>query len=239
MGAYSFSIDVALLDILAETGRFTNFVETGTFHGETTILASKRFKKVWTVEASDELFEQLGEKFNNYENISWAHADSPAWLRRTCENDIEGGTVFWLDAHWCSSEAVGGKDSQCPLLQELESIGQLGLNDVVLIDDARLFTGPPPSPHHGSDWPTLAQVLRGLQNICWRHEIRIINDVIMVFPENLRVQVENYSESHGEDLLKVIWKAREFDKIREAHELRTKGPLGKLKNSVKNFLARK
>lgn len=55
MGAVSFSLAPSLMQALAETGRFSNFVETGTFHGETALAASQLFTNVWTVEASPEL----------------------------------------------------------------------------------------------------------------------------------------------------------------------------------------
>ena len=111
--------------------------------------------------------------------------------------------LFWLDAHWCVASDTAGRKSQCPLLMELDSIGSLGKNSVVLIDDARLFLATPPIPHEVSDWPTLNEILEKIQQIGPNHKLIVVNDVIIFFPEVISYNIYEYARVHGVDWLRA------------------------------------
>jgi hypothetical protein len=86
--------------------------------------------------------------------------------------------VFWLDGHWSAGDTAGEGD-ECPLLEELATIGP---QHAILIDDARLFIEPPPPPHDPSQWPTLEQVMAALA----QREVTIREDVVVALPRRLR-----------------------------------------------------
>ena len=37
--------------------------------------------------------------------------------------------LYWLDAHWTGEQGTAGEDEQCPLLDELRTINELGSGD--------------------------------------------------------------------------------------------------------------
>lgn len=238
MGAFFFSIDQKLLDLFADAKSFRNFVETGTFRGDTAKFASTRFEKVWTVEASKKLYREAKQRLHAAENISIELSDSPIWLQRICKDHLDGNTVFWLDAHWCSAKSTEGFISQCPLLSELDAIEKLKPNDVILIDDARLYLTKPAPPHESSDWPTLTEVIEGLRRLSEVHEIRVVNDVLIFFPSEFRGLIDSYSDKYGRDLIELIWKSKEFDLIAVEFARKQKTFVGKLIHYIKKIGSR-
>jgi hypothetical protein len=55
------------------------------------------------------------------------------------------------------------------LLEELQAIGSLNGNSVLLIDDVELMESPPPPPHKPEEWPTMGQVKKALAE--WGEEL--------------------------------------------------------------------
>jgi hypothetical protein len=56
-------------------------------------------------------------------------------------SDIKGACLFWLDGHYSYGKTARGT-TDTPILAELAHIfRRANPNDVILIDDARLFTG--------------------------------------------------------------------------------------------------
>ncbi|MBD8554666.1 glycosyltransferase [Rhizobium sp. CFBP 8762] len=93
--------------------------------------------------------------------------------------------------------------SQCPLLDELDAIGTLNAKSVILIDDARLFLGPPLAPHEISAWPSFDQVSVRLRSLSSTHKLMVINDVIMFFPPEAEGDIVAYGQANGTDWLQV------------------------------------
>ena len=240
MGAISFSIDPSLLKSLSSAGKFKRFVETGTYHGATARLASTLFEEVWTVEASRELHSRAMDSFRSFVNIHSALSDSASWLGDLRPRIQDSPSVFWLDAHWCCADTTSGEESQCPLLAELEAISPLHPDDIILIDDARLFLCTPPPPHATKQWPLFSEVVDHLRSLSTTNQISVINDVICFYPERAAYLFRNYTAEHLVDLTDIIWKAREFEKLVTAHELRMRNPLRKaafqLKKIASTFL---
>lgn len=93
---------------------------------------------------------------------------------------VTGSCLFWLDGHWCSGG--GGKEEECPLLEELEAI-KSSQDSIIMIDDARCFLGPLPKPHDSSHWPRIDQVFRKISESFPNHHFTILDDVILVIPK--------------------------------------------------------
>jgi len=179
MGAIHFSIDPALVDLLQNELGIQNFVETGTFEGDTIAKLLPRFDSIHSVELSPEYYRAATERFKGCANVQLHHGDSPEALRKIVSEVGAHPTLFWLDAHWCAANSTAGEKSQCPLLGEIRAIGKLDPKSVILIDDARYFLCAPPAPHDVSDWPALQEVLDAL-SACGSetHRVAVINDTI-------------------------------------------------------------
>lgn len=201
MGAVTFSLDEKLLDSLKSELDLALFVETGTFKGDTVAQVHSYFSSVLSIELSDELYQEATRRFKGLAHVRVVHGNSAEKLQEL-RREYEGkSTLFWLDAHWCVATGTAGELSQCPLLGELEAIGSLEANSVVLIDDARLFMAPPLSPHEISDWPSFDEIVRKLQAMSDAHEVMVVNDVVAFFPRHIRGAMVRYGQQYGTDWL--------------------------------------
>ena len=168
---------------------YADFVETGTYHGETTIWAASVFSRVFTVEISPEFQAIAKKKCNDHDNISFLLGRSDERIPDILK-DLELPTIFWLDAH-----AGGGwyaNKDDCPLIPELEQIADRGvIEDLIIIDDARGFTAPPPPPWDPDVWPPIHTVLDAIDPRRERY-IVIINDMIICAPPRLRGEIISF-----------------------------------------------
>jgi glycosyltransferase involved in cell wall biosynthesis len=179
------------------------FVETGTFEGDAIRLARPYFEVIHSVELSPEYFEIAKSKFGQDPGVHLYLGDSAKTLGDLRPVFTGKSALFWLDAHWCVAQDTGGEKSQCPLLGEIRSIGQLNDQSVIMIDDARLFTSPPPQPHEISQWPRLDQVIDALRGASKDHELKIFNDVIVFAPRKANGPLTEYMTRNTVSLLKI------------------------------------
>jgi hypothetical protein len=159
------------------------FVETGTFKGNTSIWASKNFTSVKTIENSEVIYNKTSKRLASYQNIQCYFGNSAGVLDKAI--DMNKVQIFWLDAHWCGGDTFGTEE-ECPLIEELEVIKQKAHPDsIILIDDARLFMAPPPLPHNSKDWPTLHDIFECLNN---KYFSAVFDDVIFAGNTNKKEQ---------------------------------------------------
>lgn len=181
MGIVNFGVPLDDASYLAETMDLKVAVEGGTYRGDTTKLLSKLFARVYTIEKSEHMYAEAEKKLAGISNIQMLKGDTRTNLPIIL--DSEDGILFWLDAHWSGGKTYGEQD-ECPLIEELELIFKADLdNYAILIDDARLFMAPPPSPHDESLWPSIADISLILPD-GW--DMTIWNDVIFVTPQLIR-----------------------------------------------------
>jgi len=203
MGAISFSLDEKLLEFLTRSLPVKQFVETGSFHGDTLALAHRFIAKCQSVEMSPELFEKVRKRFEGQSDIQVALSDSPSFLRKH-QDEFKGQPIFfWLDAHWCQAEHTSGQTSQTPLLAELSALATLHPESVILIDDARLYLCAPPKPHQCGDWPDFHSVLAALLALSPKHRVIIFNDVIIFYPERIKPAMLEFAHNNGVDWLVI------------------------------------
>jgi rRNA maturation protein Rpf1 len=99
-------------ELLIELGRqfkITNFVETGTFQGNTAYWASRNFENVITVEFSEVIYKQVTEKYRDVSNIKFCFGHSTAQLAEIVPS-LKSPAIFWLDAHWSGGSTYGEGD---------------------------------------------------------------------------------------------------------------------------------
>lgn len=118
---------------------FPCFVETGTWFGDTTWTMVDLFKKIYTIEFSQSIYEDAKNRFKNINNVNCLNGDSSKVLPNLLE-DINENIIFWLDGHY-SMGNTGLSDKSCPLLEECEAIDNKfkGAKSIIMIDDTRQF----------------------------------------------------------------------------------------------------
>ncbi len=134
----------------ATTGRFRTFVETGTYLGEMVEAMRDLFERVVTVEVEPALAARASERFRGRPNVQVLQGDSMSLLPAVLA-EKKGPCLFWLDGHF-SGGITGQGARETPIRAELLAIlSDSEAGHVVLIDDARCFTGE-------GHYPTLAEV---------------------------------------------------------------------------------
>ena len=115
------------------------FVETGTALGETTLWAARYFTKVYSIEFQENNYVSSFQKLWNIDNIKLFWGDSSQRLKDVAWMILEPA-VFFLDAHHTNGEAdIVASSGTCPIMMELGSIFSRPYNNIIFIDDARLF----------------------------------------------------------------------------------------------------
>jgi hypothetical protein len=170
-----------------------HFIETGTLHGNTSAWASDEFDTVKTIELSDRLYSNVQNEYGHIGNIEFVKGKSQEKLPDIIRN-LDSSAIFWLDAHY-SGDGTAGENYECPLLEEVEAIGESMVDNYIFIDDARLFCSPPPRPHSAEDWPTISDVMLKLnKELGDRYYITITEDVIVAVPESAKSIVLKYAQ---------------------------------------------
>lgn len=169
----------ALILALQQRMGLTEFVETGTYRGDTAAWAAGHFARVTTVELSPAFHTAAQARFRGQPGVRTLQGDSATVLRAVVPA-LAGPAVFWLDAHWSGLDTAG-REAECPLLAEIGLINASPLAHVVLVDDARLFCAPPPRPHRAEQWPDLAATLGVLHDGGRRHVV-VTEDVFVAVP---------------------------------------------------------
>jgi hypothetical protein len=121
-----------------------NFVETGTYKADTTILASKFFDNVYTTEIIDDLYNDAIKRADSegINNIKFMLGDSVNLLEEIMTEIQGNATVFFLDAHISGSDSGWNLKQRVPLLEELNVILKHKLEpSVFILDDMRFWKG--------------------------------------------------------------------------------------------------
>jgi len=154
--------------------RLKNFIETGTFQGDMVEAQRRNFHKLVTIELGDTLYEAAKRRFAGYDHVHVLHGDSATLLPEAIRL-VEGPALYWLDAHYSKGVTARG-DREAPILKELSIIAAQGQpDDVILIDDARLFG-------MRLGYPRLATVRKFAAREWPAHSFRVESDVICIIP---------------------------------------------------------
>jgi len=125
----------------------TILIETGTYLGEMISAVKDVFDEIYSIELDIDIFTNAKKKFVNIKNVHIILGDSSEILPELLTL-IEQPCLFWLDGHYSGGITAKG-DLNTPILNELKSIfPHKNKGHVILIDDARCFTGQ-------EDYPTI------------------------------------------------------------------------------------
>lgn len=149
------------------------FVETGTFLGDMIEEQRSDFKKLYSVEVNEALWEKAKKRFEAYNHIELLCGDSGDILQKLLPQ-LEAKTVFWLDGHY--SGGITGKGLlNTPIRKELQAIANSHYDHIVLIDDARYFNGQ-------DDYPTIEALEELMQELFPTYHFEVKDDIVRAYP---------------------------------------------------------
>lgn len=130
--------------------RFRTFVETGTFTGEMVAAMRPHFETLISIEMAPAIHEAARARFAGDRAVRLLLGDSGSLLPDVVAA-LDHPALFWLDGHYMGgATARAAQDS--PVRAELAALLRHRVRGhLVLIDDARLFTG-------AEGYPTLAEL---------------------------------------------------------------------------------
>jgi hypothetical protein len=147
-------------------------IETGTYMGDMIEAQKANFEKIYSVELSMGFWKRAVIRFKKYGHIKIIQGDSGKVLFNLAK-DLTTPAIFWLDGHYSGGDTARG-EKECPVLDEIEAIagGDSMLKHILLIDDARLFTGK-------NDYPAIAYLTEYVQSKYPGYQVLIKDDVII------------------------------------------------------------
>lgn len=225
MGALRWGIPQQITIELAKLNGSSLFIETGTFQGNTTRWAASCFDKVYTIERAEILYRRHSEELSKIEGVTPLLGDSAVVLPQVVSEIGDQSAVFWLDGHW-SGGVTAGEGDECPLMEELACLAGRE-EDIILIDDARLFLCAPPLPHQATEWPTVPDILNAFPDRSGKF-VQIVDDVIFIIPdkEPLRSSLVKYAQERSTE----VWNERK--RANTTPVIRLKNYLSQMKRKI-------
>jgi hypothetical protein len=150
----------------------TMLIETGTFHGDTSFALRNDFERIVSIELDRALYERAKRRLQPYKQITVLRGDSGKVIAELMRG-VSQPVLFWLDAHYSGGITARG-ELDSPIFAELEVILAHPIrNHVILIDDAREFTG-------AGGYPTVPQLREYLREKQPDLRMEVRHDVIRI-----------------------------------------------------------
>ncbi len=147
------------------------FIETGTYKGKMVYAVMPHIQEIYSIELDETYCRNAQKRFAGYPNIHIIQGQSGTVLPKILST-IEKPCLFWLDAHYSGGSTAKG-ETNTPIRQEMECILKhtRAEDHIILIDDARFFTGR-------DDYPSLETLKHFILDIHpgWIFEVK--DDII-------------------------------------------------------------
>lgn len=186
------SITESLVGPLQSTLSLVRGVETGTFRGDGLRRLAKFLPEAISIELSPRYFTVASEATADLPNALVMQGHSAEVIPTLV--DPNKPTLWFLDGHWSTLDTAGA-DDQCPVMREIPAIAGGHPDDVIVVDDARLFLVTAPPPQDPAQWPTLLQIIDALRAVHPGHHVTVINDQIISVPPRARAALDSYAAS--------------------------------------------
>jgi hypothetical protein len=150
------------------------FVETGTFYGDTLAAVENDFDRLYSIELHPRLAQRAERRFRHNPRVTIVQGDSASRLGPVL-HQVSGPAVLLFDGHYSGKLTARG-DVDTPILGELDVAFREGTpDDVILIDDARLF-GKNPA------YPSLAELEQRVSAARPNAAVRVEDDMVQIIP---------------------------------------------------------
>jgi hypothetical protein len=147
-------------------------IETGTYLGDMVDAMKKSFSRIISFELDHSLAAQAQARFANDHHIRIVEGDSGKLLGEYLST-INEPCLFWLDGHYSGGITAKGA-LETPIKNELTAIlSHESDGHVILIDDARCFTGE-------NDYPTLDELRNFVAERKPNHKFSVEHDAIRI-----------------------------------------------------------
>ncbi len=147
------------------------FVESGTFLGDMVASQNNQFKSIVSIELGHLLYRKAKKRFKNDHNVTIVWGDSGEKLTEILDT-VHEPVIFWLDGHYSSGVTAKGNKA-CPVYEEIDAIFNSvnRFDHIILIDDARLFTGK-------RGYPEINQLTEYIHRKNDRYKVHVNDDII-------------------------------------------------------------
>jgi hypothetical protein len=147
-------------------------IETGTNMGAMVSALKNVFREIISIELEESLYLRAKRKFKRFSHIRILQGDSAQVLEKLLPT-VHERCLFWLDAHYCGGITAQGSD-ETPIVKELtQALAHPVPGHVILIDDARCFTGQNGYPTVGDVRDIVRQIHPEWSFECQRDIMRI------------------------------------------------------------------
>jgi len=161
-----------LIKNFAQTFNTPILIETGTYLGDMVYAMKKSFSRIISFELDHNLAAQAQQRFANDNHIQIIQGDSGKLLGDYIST-IDEPCLFWLDGHYSGGITAKGT-LETPIKNELTAILSHPVDGhVILIDDARCFTGE-------NDYPTLDELRNFVAERKPNHKFSVEHDAIRI-----------------------------------------------------------
>jgi len=161
-----------LIKDYAKTFNTQILIETGTYLGDMVHAMKKSFSRIISFELDHNLAVQAQQRFANDPHIEIVEGDSGKLLDEHLAT-INEPCLFWLDGHYSGGITAKGA-LETPIKNELTAILSHPVDGhVILIDDARCFTGE-------NDYPTLDELKNFVAERKPNHKFSVEHDAIRI-----------------------------------------------------------
>lgn len=149
-------------------------VETGTYQGDMILAQKDSFEKIYSIELSPDLFEKAKQRFRKYDHINLLQGNSGELIAKVLSQLTEPA-IFWLDGHY-SGGVTAKIEKYTPIREELHNLfANNQLQHIILIDDARGFTGD-----HG--YPRMEELETMIKKNLPGYRFNVEDDIIRLVP---------------------------------------------------------